>query len=226
MPGPADRLAVPGEVPGEDVPGELLQDEFGDVAAGVAAHVQDQRGLVEFAPQVPVELCPAGAAEVRDVQVAAPAVAELPYQGAASGDPVLVADGPFVGERGDGDPPEGPVRAAAQGQFDGGAAGAGQQRQRAAHRVDGPAADLDELVSVAHALGGQRGAGARVGGLAGQHPVDQPASLGGAVGVGAEQAERLLGERGPLGAAGRGDVGVRGAQFAEEFAQQVGEVVG
>lgn len=72
-----------------------------------------------------------------------------------------------------------------------------EQRQRSAHRVDGPPGDGEQFVAVVHAVGGERGAGARVGGLAGQDAVDQPVSVGGAVGVGAEQADRLLGEEGP-----------------------------
>src|SRR5690606_3431119 len=90
------RLGVAGEVPAEDGAGQFLDDEFADVAAGVAAHVHDEGGPGHLHAQVAVELGPAGAAHVGDVQVAAPAVAQLPDHLAAFGDPVLVPQGPFV----------------------------------------------------------------------------------------------------------------------------------
>ena len=83
-------------------------------------------------PQVAVELRPARAAHVGDVQIAAPAAAQLPYDLAAFGHPVLVAQRPLVDQRDDRDPAArgrpSPVRPGWNGQFDRRAARAPQQR--------------------------------------------------------------------------------------------------
>ncbi len=98
------RLGVACQVPAEDRAGERLHDEFADVAARVAAHVDDQRGARDLQAQVAVELGPARAAHVGDVEVAAPAPAQLPDDLAAFGHPVLVAQGALVDQRDHGHP--------------------------------------------------------------------------------------------------------------------------
>ena len=101
--GVGHRLGVAGQVPAQDRAGQLLDDQLADVAARVAPYVHDQRGPRHLHPQVAVELGPAGAAHVGDVQIAAPAAAQLPYHGAAFGHPVLVAQRPLVDQRDDRD---------------------------------------------------------------------------------------------------------------------------
>src|SRR5690606_20487513 len=154
------------------------------------------------------------------------------YHCAAFGDPVLVAQRAFVDEGDDGDPAGRTLGGGtswlgrrAEGQLDRGAAGAREQRVGAGDRVDGAAVDIGEDGAVADAGAGQRGAGPGVGGLAGQDPLDRPAALA-AHEVGAEQALRAAVVRWALVAAGGGDIGVGGAEFAEHLAQQVGELVG
>ncbi|GHI33689.1 hypothetical protein Sdagh_54190 [Streptomyces daghestanicus] len=83
---------------------------------------------------------------------------------------------------------------------------------------------MGEGGALADAGTGQRGAGLGVGGVAGQDAPDRPAAVP-AGEVGAEQALETLVVRRALVAAGGGDIGVRGAQFAEDLPEQVGEVV-
>ena len=76
----------------------------GGVAAAVPPDVHDQALAGHLDAQVAVELRPAGADHVGDVQVAEPAAASLADVGRARlGHPVLVAQRPLVGERHDHD---------------------------------------------------------------------------------------------------------------------------
>ena len=103
------------------------------------------------------------------------------------------------------------------------ARGSGQQRPRAAHRVDRLPVHRHQLVARmdGHAGGGQRRAGPRVGRLAGQHPVHQPAPGRVPGQVRAELPDRRVLRR---RARRRLHVGVRRAGLAEQFPEQVGEV--
>jgi hypothetical protein len=65
------------QVPADDPAGQLLDDQLRGVPAAVAADVHDQRLADHLAAQVAVEVGPALADHVRDVQVAGPALAEL-----------------------------------------------------------------------------------------------------------------------------------------------------
>jgi len=57
-------------------PGELLHHELGDMAAAVAADVHDQRVPGHLAAQIAVEVGPAFADHVRNVQVTDPVAAQ------------------------------------------------------------------------------------------------------------------------------------------------------
>jgi hypothetical protein len=97
------------------------------VAAAVAAHVEDQPVPGHLGTQVTVEVGPALAHHVRDVQVTESPVAELADQAAPAGHPVLVAQAPVRPQRHHHDAAAnlgvGVVRA--QRQFDGLARGSG-----------------------------------------------------------------------------------------------------
>src|SRR6185312_305492 len=92
-------------VPADNTAGQLLHYQLGDVPAAVPAHVHDQGVELHLGAQVAVEVGPALADHVRDVQVADPAVAELADQAAAPGHPVLVPQPPLVAQRHDHDSP-------------------------------------------------------------------------------------------------------------------------
>ena len=98
------RAQPAAQVPADHPAGELLHHQLGGVAAAVAAHVEDQPVAAHLGPQVAVEVRPALAHHVRDVQVAEPAVAELADRAAAAGHPVLVAQPPLAAQRHDDDP--------------------------------------------------------------------------------------------------------------------------
>lgn len=79
--------------------------------------------------------------------------------------------------------------------------------------------------ALADARTGQRRARLGVGRVTGQDPFDHPLAVP-ADQIGAEQTDRTLVVRRALVAAGRGDIRVGGAQFAEDLAQQIRELVG
>ncbi len=224
--GVRDGLGVAGQVPAHDGAGQLLYDQLGDVAARIAPYVHDQRGHRHLPAHIAVELRPARAAHVGDVQIAASAFAQLPYDGAPFGDPVLVAQRPLVDQRDDGHPAR---RAVAfrrdEGQLDGGAPGRRQQRIRARHRIDRPAVHMGERGALADARTGQRGTGLGVGGLTRQDPLDDPPPVAG-IEIGPQQPDRPLVVRRPLVPARPRHIRMRGAQLPQHLAQQIGELVG
>src|SRR5262249_52724125 len=67
-------------VPGARARGQFPPHQLGVVPAAVPAHVEDEPVARHLGVQVPVEVRPALAHHVRDVQVAEPAVAELADQ--------------------------------------------------------------------------------------------------------------------------------------------------
>src|SRR5207237_7943444 len=74
------RLDPAALVPADDAAGELLHHQLGDVPAAVPAHVHDQGVELHLGTQVAVEVGPALADHVRDMQVTEPPVAELADQ--------------------------------------------------------------------------------------------------------------------------------------------------
>ena len=104
------------QAPADDPPGQLLHHKLGDVAAAVSAHVEDQPVAGHLGAQVTVEVRPALAHHVRDMQVAEPSVAELADQAAPPGHPVLVAQPPVRAQRHHHDPAHGAISPARGGQ--------------------------------------------------------------------------------------------------------------
>src|SRR6185437_10747804 len=95
------RLPPATQAPGRHAPGQLLHYQLGDVPAAVPAYVEDQPVTRHLGVHVAVEVRPALAHHVRDVQVAEPPVAELADQPATARDPVLVAEPPVRAQRHD-----------------------------------------------------------------------------------------------------------------------------
>src|SRR5690606_7671441 len=212
-----------GHVPADDPPGQLLHHQLGGVSAAVLPHVHDQALAGHLDAQVAVDLRPAGGLHVGDVDVAEAAAGLLVHVGPPVGDPGVVAQWFLVGDGDDDGVPGFAAAGRGDGQLDRLARGAHQQRGGPGDGVDGLPGDGDDRVAGAdgHAGRGERGAGVRVGGLRGQDPVDAPAAV---LVTGEVRAEQALPGAVAVPAA-RGDVGVRGAEFALHLPQQVHQVV-
>src|SRR6266576_3217692 len=70
----------------------------GYVAAAVLAHVKDEHVPCHLGPQIAVEVGPALAHHVRDMEVARPPIGQLAHLPPVAGDPVLVPQAPLAGE--------------------------------------------------------------------------------------------------------------------------------
>ncbi|OFA59558.1 hypothetical protein BEN35_02095 [Streptomyces fradiae] len=219
----AERPHAAREVPADDAAGQLLHDELRGVPAAVLPDVHDQPVPRHLHPQVAVELRPAGAHHVRHVEIAEPAAGRLVHMGAPPGDPVVVAQRLLVGDGDDDGVPGGAAAGRGDRQFDGLAGRADEQRAGAQQRIDGAAVHGQDRVSGTHrdTGRGERGAGLGVGGLGGQHARHAPHPFLIPGQIGPEQA-LPVGGVGP--AAGRADIGVRGAQLALDLPEQVDQV--
>ena len=169
-----------------------------------------------------MEVGPALPHHVRDVQVPGPAAGQLADPVPLLGHPVLVTQPAVTAERGHREPP-GWLAVACHGELHRPARGADQQRPGADGRVHRPPVHGHQHVAGPdrHARRRQRSPRPRVGGFAGQYPVDAPPAVRRRGQVRAEQAHLAL-------AAARGapgpDVGVGGAQLADDLPHQVGEL--
>ena len=172
----AVRLHAARQVPADDAAGQLLHDQLGGVAAAVLADVHDQPLAGDFDPQVAVDLGPAGRLHVGDVQIAEPSAGLLVDVRPPVRDPRVVAQRLLVRDRDDDDVPQVAAAGRRDGQLDRLARRADEQRAGPGHGVDRVAVDgKDRVPGPDRDAGrGQRGAGARVGGLGRQDAVDAP----------------------------------------------------
>lgn len=192
--------------------------------APVAANVQDEAVHQHLRAQVTVEVGPALADHVRNVEIAQPSAAQLAGLGSFGRDPVVVTQLGFAAHRRHDHAALLVPGSAGQRQLDRFARGTNEQRAGAG-RANRLAVDREQPVTRLHLRARHREgrAGARIGRFPGDDPGHRPAAVVIAIEVGSEQADRR-GLPVPVAARTLPDVGVGGAKLAEGLPEQVGEV--
>ena len=210
--------------PAGHLPGQLLHHQLGDVAAAVPAHVEDQSLARHLGAQVAVEVRPALAHHVRDVQVAEPSVAELADQLAPGRPPSpgSAAAGPSAAAR--------PRRVVPRRRTAGGRSARRACRAVPASSGQGPRAESTGCPSTA--TSSSPGPTAAPGAASGERARGSDDSPGSTRSTSQRPAasREMSAPSWPTGVwfrvpfAGRGHVGVRRAELADHLPEQVGEV--